>query len=164
VDRTKAVALALAAALAVVLAWGGVATAKRRRPAVEAEPKTTGSVTLKLRAIDLRTRHVLVEVGGLSKPPLANFFTFTDERGRHYVSMTIHCDEPFPSGTRVCELEIPAGYERHRLDSLILHLHGLHGRPIAADPSEVRDAWEAAVSLAENPAAAAPDGGADAAP
>jgi hypothetical protein len=142
VDGRKTIAAAAALALTLTVAY-----AKGRKRPAEPEPKATGAVSVKLRAIDLQRRHVLVEVGGLSKPPLANFFTFTDERGRHFVSMTIHCDEPFPSGTQVCQLEIPAGYERHKLASLILHLHGLHGKPVAVDPEQVESAWEAATAL-----------------
>lgn len=111
---------------------------------IENEPKVKGSVTLKLRSIDLSTRQVLVEVGGLSKAPLANFFTFTDERERHFVAVNVRCEEPFPSGIRACEIEIPPGYEKHKLAGLILHVHGLHGKPVEVDPAEVADAWDSA--------------------
>ena len=77
----------------------------------------------------------------MTKAPPSNYFTMTDDRGHHYIAQTIHCDPPFPSGTRACELEIPAGYERHPLQALELHKGGLHGRPIVVEPKEVKAAW-----------------------
>jgi hypothetical protein len=140
-DRRQAVAI-----VALVCA---LATAQAKKPkSIEGEPKVKGTPTLKLRSIDLARRTVLVEVGGLTKAPLANFFTFTDDRERHFVAVSVRCDEPFPSGVRVCTLEMPPGYERHKLTSLILHLHGLHGRPVQVDPAEVADAWEGAAAAA----------------
>src|SRR3954464_8608020 len=68
----------------------------------------------------------------------------TEGRAHHYSAQTIHCDPPFPSGTRACELEIPAGYERHPLAALELHRGGLHGKPIVVEPKEVKAAWLAA--------------------
>jgi hypothetical protein len=105
----------------------------------------SGHPTLHLDSIDLARREVLVEVSGLGKAPLANLFTFTDDRGRHYIAINVHCDAPASTGLRVCELEIPVGYERHRVVSLGLHLHGLHGREIVADTGEVEQAWRAAL-------------------
>jgi hypothetical protein len=145
VDRRKTLALTLAFAFACTFAFA------KKPKKIENEPKISGSVTLKLRSIDLSRRQVLVEVGGLSKPPLANFFTFTDERERHFVSVNVRCDEPFPSGIRACELEIPPGYEKHKLTALVLHVHGLHGKPIAVDPGEVADAWDSANAMVSPP-------------
>jgi hypothetical protein len=136
VDRAAAVALALVAAIAF------------------AAPKKSDKKTLELhvRAIDLTKRLVLVEIAGVSRPPPGNFFTFTDERGRKFVATDNRCDPPFPSGARTCELELPAGYERRRIVSILFHKGGLHGKPIMADEAEVSSAWAAAIAVA-------PDGG-----
>ena len=85
----------------------------------------------------------------------------TDDRQRHYIAQSIHCDPPFPSGTRACELEIPVGYERHPITSLELHLRGLHGKVIAVGADEIRAAWAAAEQAHLPPtfAPGVPDGG-----
>jgi hypothetical protein len=124
-----AVALASAAALA------------KKKDAGKASKQALG---IHLRGIDLVHRLILIEVDGLTKAPPSNYFTMTDDRGHHYIAQTIHCDPPFPSGTRACELEIPAGYERHPLADLELHRGGLHGKPIVVEPKEVKAAWLAA--------------------
>jgi hypothetical protein len=120
---------------------------------------------LHLRAIDLAHRLALVEVAGVTKSPPANYFTMTDDRQRHYIAQSIHCDPPFPSGARACELEIPLGYERHPLTSLELHLRGLHGKAVAVPTDEIRSAWAAAEQAHAPPtfASGVPDGGAPAA-
>ncbi len=141
-DRYAAVALAL------ILA-GGLALAKPTAKKT-AELSLKATPALHVRSIDLQKRQVLIEVGGLPKVPPGNLFTFSDERGRHFVAVNVACDEPFPSGTRACELEIPAGYERHKIVGLLLHLHGLHGRPIEAEPVEVARAWSAGVNVPVN--------------
>jgi hypothetical protein len=137
------------AALALVLAAGLAAFAKAKpkgpaRGSAKAPAKASGPTSLHVRSIDLARRLVLIEVAGLSRAPAANLFTFTDERQRHFIAVNAHCDEPFPSGTRACELEIPPGYEKHRTVSLLLHLHGLHGRGVSAEEAEIASAWEAA--------------------
>lgn len=147
------------AALIAVLAVAAVAAAKKE---TAKQP-----LALHLRGIDLQHRLIMIEVDGLAKAPPSNYFTMTDDRGHHYIAQTIHCDPPFPSGTRSCELEIPAGYERHPLTALELHKGGLHGKPIVVDPKEVKAAWAAAEQAhapptAESPAEGAPtatDGG-----
>ena len=126
------------AALIAVVAVAAIASAKGKAPS------TKQPLALHLRGIDLVHRLILVEVDGLTKAPPSNYFTMTDERGHHYIAQTIHCDPPFPSGTRACELEIPAGYERHPLQQVELHKGGLHGRPIIVEPKEVKAAWLAA--------------------
>jgi hypothetical protein len=141
--RHTAVALALAATVA------GVALAKPAgKPAgkksASKDDKPSAAHTLHVRAIDLGRRSVLVEISGFHAAPLGNLFTFTDERGRHFIALDAHCDEPFPSGTRACELEIPAGYERHRIVSLVVHLGGLHARTVNASEAEIASAWAAA--------------------
>jgi len=140
--RHTAVALALAAALA------GVALAASGKPAgkktASKDDKPSPAHALHVRAIDLGKRSVLVEISGFHQAPLGNLFTFTDERGRHFIALAAHCEEPFPSGTRACELEIPAGYERHRMVTLIVHLGGLHARTVAASEAEIAAAWAAA--------------------
>jgi hypothetical protein len=128
-DRHKAIALTFTFAFTLAFTF---AFAKGR------------AVTLQLGSLDLAHRLVRVEVDGLSKPPPANFFTFTDERGRHFVPMTIHCDEPSTSDSRRCTLEMPVGYQRYKLTSLVLHLHGLHGRTVEVEPAELAAAWEKA--------------------
>ena len=124
------------AALIAVVAVAAVAGAKTTT--------TKQPLGLHLRGIDLVHRLILIEVDGLTKAPPSNYFTMTDDRGHHYIAQTIHCDPPFPSGTRACELEIPAGYERHPLQQVELHKGGLHGRPIVVEPKEVKAAWLAA--------------------
>jgi hypothetical protein len=138
--RTFALTFAFAFALTFTFTFAFAKKPKR----IEAEPKVSGATSFKLRSIDLQRRQVLIEVGGLSKAPLANFFTFTDERDRHFVAVNVRCDEPFPSGVRVCEVEMPPGYQKHKLTGLALHLHGLHGKPIAVEADEIADAWDAA--------------------
>jgi hypothetical protein len=125
------------AALIAVVALAAVAWAKKKD--VSKQP-----LGIHLRGIDLVHRLILIEVDGMAKAPPSNYFTMTDDRGHHYIAQTIHCDPPFPSGTRACELEIPAGYERHPLAELELHRGGLHGKPIVVDPKEVKAAWLAA--------------------
>jgi hypothetical protein len=72
--------------------------------------------------------------------------------------MLARCQAPFPSGARACELDLPPGYERHRLVTVELHLHGLHGRTIEVPPAEVAAAWDAAeYARKEAPAAAPPE-------
>jgi hypothetical protein len=151
--RRPALALSLAAALATAT----VALAKKK--ATEAEPKQP--LGLHLRAVDLGHRLILLEVDGFAKPPPSNFFTMTDDRGHHYIAQTIHCDPPFPSGTRSCELEIPAGYERHPMTGLELHVRGLNGRTITVPPEEVKAAWVAAETAHAPPTSESPprDGG-----
>ncbi|HWE28911.1 MAG TPA: hypothetical protein VHB97_12960 [Polyangia bacterium] len=127
-----------AALIAAAIAVAAVAVAKKK------EATTKQPLGLHLRGIDLVHRLLLIEVDGFTKAPPSNYFTMTDERGHHYIAQTIHCDPPFPSGTRACELEIPEGYERHPLQALELHKGGLHGRPILVDPKEVKAAWVAA--------------------
>jgi len=150
------------AALVAVLAVAAVAAAKKKDAATTRQP-----LALHLRGVDLQHRLILIEVDGLTKAPPSNYFTMTDDRGHHYIAQTIHCDPPFPSGTRSCELEIPAGYERHPLTAVELHKGGLHGKPIVVDPKEVKAAWAAAEQAhapptAESSTAAVPaptDGG-----
>jgi hypothetical protein len=120
-------------AVVAVAAGAGAKTTTTKQP-----------LGLHLRGIDLVHRLILIEVDGLTKAPPSNYFTMTDDRGHHYIAQTIHCDPPFPSGTRACELEIPAGYERHPLQQVELHKGGLHGRPIVVEPKEVKAAWLAA--------------------
>ena len=129
-----------ALAAVVVAAVAAVAFAKKK----EGATTTKQPLALHLRGIDLMHRLILIEVDGLTKNPPSNYFTMTDDRGHHYIAQTIHCDPPFPSGTRACELEIPAGYERHPLQQVELHKGGLHGRPIVVEPKEVKAAWLAA--------------------
>ncbi len=130
-----------AAAVVAVSLLVAVAGAKPATPSKSAP-------TLHVRSIDLIKRQVLVEIAGVAKPPPPNFFTFTDERGRKFVASGIHCEEPFPSGTRVCDLEIPVGYERHRPVSLVSHLRGLHDKPITAEEAELASAWAHAITVA----------------
>ncbi len=128
-----------AALIAIACFLAGGALAKKKDAAATKQP-----LGLHLRSIDLVHRLIMIEVDGMTKAPPSNYFTMTDDRGHHYIAQTIHCDPPFPSGTRACELEIPAGYERHPLQELELHKGGLHGRPVTADAKEVKAAWLAA--------------------
>lgn len=146
------------AALALTLA-GLVATAalakKKEKEAASKQP-----LALHLRGVDLGHRLLMIEVDGFTKPPPSNYFTMTDERGHHYIAQTIHCDPPFPSGTRACELEIPTGYERHPLQTLELHRGGLHGKTLSVDPKEVKAAWAAAEQAHAPPTSESPPTGA----
>jgi hypothetical protein len=78
-----------------VLAVAAVAAAKKKDAATTRQP-----LALHLRGVDLQHRLILIEVDGLTKAPPSNYFTMTDDRGHHYIAQTIHCDPPFPSGTR----------------------------------------------------------------
>ena len=109
--------------------------------------EASGEATLRVRSIDLPKRSVVVEVTGFSKPPAGNLFTFVDDRGRHFIAVSAKCDEPFPSGTRVCDLATPEGYERHPWVGLALHLHGLASGSVQAPRAEVERAYEAARAL-----------------
>jgi hypothetical protein len=129
-------------AVAAIALLSAVALAKKKDASSSKASKQ--ALGIHLRGIDLVHRLILIEVDGLTKAPPSNYFTMTDERGHHYIAQTIHCDPPFPSGTRACELEIPAGYERHPLAELELHRGGLHGKPITVEPKEVKAAWLAA--------------------
>ena len=150
VRRAALVALVVAVALAS-------AAALAKKDATKASKQALG---IHLRGIDLVHRLILIEVDGMTKAPPSNYFTMTDERGHHYIAQTIHCDPPFPSGTRACELEIPAGYERHPLAALELHRGGLHGKPIVVEPKEVKAAWLAAEQAHAPPTSESPtDGG-----
>lgn len=143
-------AIALMVAVLASAAW-----AKKK------EPASKQPLAVHLRAVDLMHRLILIEVDGFTRPPPSNYFTMTDDRGHHYIAQTIHCDPPLPSGTRGCELEIPAGYERHPLTSLELHRGGLHGRTLAASAEEITAAWTAALEAHATPAEGEPrDGGA----
>ena len=143
------------AALVAVLAVAAVAAAKKKDAATTRQP-----LALHLRGVDLQHRLILIEVDGLTKAPPSNYFTMTDDRGHHYIAQTIHCDPPFPSGTRACELEIPSGYERHPLTAVELHKGGLHGKPIIVDPKEVKAAWAAAEQAHAPPTAESSTGAA----
>jgi hypothetical protein len=135
-------------ALALVVgaaAWAKPPSATKKAPSRHAAPG------LHVRSIDLVKRYVMVELNGVSRPPSPNLFIFTDDRERHYVAMNASCDAPFPSGARVCELEIPSGYQRHKLISVELHLGGLHSRTIAAPESEVAAAWASAEAARAEP-------------
>jgi hypothetical protein len=113
---------------------------------VSAEKPHKSTPTLHVRAFDLPKRAVLIEISGVAKTPPPNYFTFTDERGRKFVAANIHCEEPFPSGTRACDLEMPPGYQKHRPVSLLAHLRGLHDKPIVAEEAELASAWDAATA------------------
>lgn len=109
-----------------------------------------GEATLRVRSIDFSHRMVVIELGGFPKAPAGNLFTFTDDRGRRFIATNARCDDPFPSGARVCDLETPEGYERHPWVGLDLHLHGLQSSSVVAAPrEEVERAFEAARALAE---------------
>ena len=124
-----------AALIGAIIGVAAVGVAKKKDGATT----TKQPLGLHLRGIDLVHRLILIEVDGFTKAPPSNYFTMTDDRGHHYIAQTIHCDPPFPSGTRACELEIPEGYERHPLQALELHKGGLHGRPILVDAKEVKE-------------------------
>ncbi len=131
-DRRAAVVAIFCAATA----WGAPSKA----------PSSSRRVELHLKSIDAEHRAANVEVTGASRAPAANLFTFTDVRERHFVAMTARCDDPVAE-RRACRLEIPAGYEKHPLASLVLHLHGLHGRVVEVPKSEI-DAANAALENA----------------
>jgi hypothetical protein len=144
-------------AVAALLALAAVAAAKE--PAGKRARKKPERA-LRLRAIDLKRRVAVVELSGFSRAPAVNLFTFTDERGRHYVPIGGRCQEPGESGARVCDLELPEGYERHKLATVGLHLGGLHSREIFVPEGQIRTAWDAAQASGEplGPPPA-PDGG-----
>jgi hypothetical protein len=136
--------------LSILLVASVAGAAKRTKHArVAHRGELQGPVTLNLRSLDLKRRLALVEIGGMKRPPGPNFFTLTDVRGRRYVAFAARCDEPFPSGARVCELELPDGYERHKLVSVELHLGGLHSPTAQVAPAEVEATWAAAQAFLE---------------
>jgi hypothetical protein len=143
-----------AALIAAVCFVAGAAAAKKKDSSAAGKQ----ALAVHLRGIDLVHRLIMIEVDGMTKAPPSNYFTMTDDRGHHYIAQTIHCDPPFPSGTRSCELEIPAGYERHPLQGLELHKGGLHGRPILVEPKEVKAAWVAAEQVHAPPTSESPGG------
>ncbi len=120
-----------------------------------AEPKKKSEpvkAALHVRGMDRGRRVVTVEVsGGPQRAPAANLFTFTDDRGRHFVAVSAQCGEPFAPSTRSCELELPVGYERHRLVGIEVHLGTLKGRSLVALESEVAAAWDAATDSGASP-------------
>ena len=157
-DGDAAVRRALGWGLALLLVVPSVAGAAKKKPAKwrgAAASSSSGPRAIHVRAIDLARRTVTVELTGFTKPPAANLFSFTDERNRHAVAMTVACEEP-TDGVRSCALEIPAGYERHRIVDVLVRVGGLHGRPVHAPASEVQTAWEAATTAAGGEAAGAP--------
>lgn len=119
-----------------------------------------GDASLRVRSIDLGRRTVVVEITGFPRAPAGNLFTFTDDRGRKFIAIGARCEDPFPSGARVCDLETPEGYERHPWVKIELHLHGLMSSTVAAPEAEVERAYEAARALLESP----PEGVAEAPP
>jgi hypothetical protein len=149
---------------AIIFGLTGVAHAKkpkRRGPygassRVERPAEARGQSSLRLRSIDMPRRSVVVEVGGFPHAPAGNLFAFIDDRGRHFIATRAQCDEPFPSGIRVCDLATPEGYERHPWIGLELHLHGLHSATVAAPREEIERAYEAASALAAESTPAAP--------
>jgi hypothetical protein len=135
----------------------GKARPKRRGPygasSVVLRPaEAKGEASLRVRSIDLPHRTVVVEVGGFPRAPAGNLFTFTDDRGRKFIAIEARCEEPFPSGTRVCDLVTPEGYERHAWVGIELHLHGLTSSTVAAPRDEVERAYEAAKHLLDDDA------------
>ena len=117
---------------------------------VERAAEASGEATLRVRSIDLPKRSVVVEVTGFPKAPAGNLFTFIDDRGRRFIATNARCDDPFPSGARVCDLATPEGYERHPWVGLELHLHGLASSSVRAPKEEVERAFEAARALLED--------------
>jgi hypothetical protein len=128
--------------------------------ALSASAKKNETRALAMRAIDLRRRVAVVEVSGFSRSPAANLFTFTDERGRRFVATTAMCENPVPTGERICVLDLPEGYERHKLTALTLHVGNLHSREIAVPPEEIKKAWQQAEAATEPLGPPPVDGGA----
>jgi hypothetical protein len=110
---------------------------------------------LRLVSFDLAARQINVEIQGRGKPPPSNYFSITDDRGRHFVAQGIHCEPP-AKAVRACALEIPSGYERHPIVAIELHLRGLHGRTIGIRGEEVSAAYAAAQAASNS---STPDGG-----
>jgi hypothetical protein len=126
---------------------------KSRRP-----PENEKPIEFHLRALDLFRRVAIIELAGLApkdRPPRGNLFTFTDERDRHFVATNVRCED-LSSGDRRCELDLPVGYERHRLVALTLHVHGLHSRTVSVAIGEVEEAWNKAALEAEHAPARVP--------
>ena len=142
--------------LAAIALIAVAAVAAAKTPA----PKKKSERVLKLRALDLKRRVAVVELTGFQRPPAANLFTFTDERGRRFVPTGARCQEP-ADGARICDLELPEGYERHPIATVGLHVGGLHSREIFASKDEIRAAWDAAQASTQplGPPPPAPDGG-----
>jgi hypothetical protein len=132
---------ALIAALALCAPPAAAAKKKKRRPAAE-EKEGPGPHTLAVRGVEPRKRIVHLELDGWKHPPSPHLFTLVDERGRRFVGVSLWC-ETAERGPRRCELELPEGYERHRLVGVGVHLGKLSGPLVQAPAEEVRAAWEA---------------------
>lgn len=156
--------LAIIAVLVAASAAGARAGKKARRRGpygpssrVERPAEARGQASLRVRSIDLSRRVVVVELGGFPRAPAGNLFTFTDDRGRKFIATDARCEEPFPSGLRLCDLTTPEGYERHGWVGLELHLHGLLSATVAAPREELERAYEAAREVGAEPAPVAAD-------
>jgi hypothetical protein len=138
-DRRATVVAAVVAV--VVVALSVAAWAKH-------SSSSSGKLAMALVSIDRAQRLVHVELRGFNKAPPGNFFSMTDDRGRHYIAQTVRCA---PAGAPLlsCALEIPDGYERHPLVSLELHVRGLHSRTIAVPAEVVSEAWLASLGYAD---------------
>lgn len=103
---------------------------KRRKGKGKSEPEPSivgkGPVAVHLVGFDVERRRIVLELTGLVRPPKANFVTFTDDRGRKFVGVSVDCQEP-DGNLRRCEVELPPGYEKRKLTGIELHTRGLHG-------------------------------------
>lgn len=104
----------------------------------EAEPSIAGKgpVAVHLVGFDVERRRIVLELTGLVRPPKANFVTFTDDRGRKFVGVSVDCQEP-DGNQRRCEVELPPGYEKRKLAAIELHTRGLHGPTTKVPPDEL---------------------------
>ena len=137
--------------LFLVLSLGASARPRQRskkKPRHEPEKP----LTLKLESFDRPRSKAVVLVGGLGRAPASRFFTFHDDRNRHFIALGAACT-PAEGGFR-CSLDLPPSYlKRSRIVGMSAHLRG---REITADASEVAAVFSAS-STAHDP----PDGGAN---
>lgn len=103
---------------------------KRKKGKGKSEPEPSiagkGPIAVHLVGFDVERRRIVLELTGLVRPPKANFVTFTDDRGRKFVGVSVDCQEP-DGNQRRCEIELPPGYEKRKLAGIELHTRGLHG-------------------------------------
>ncbi len=137
-DRTAArgCASALVAALLLALVPEAHAAPKKKKPPTAAPKrlleKAPGPITLAIESVDPAAAKVVVRVAGVTRSPGARFFTFHDDRDRHFIALEAAC-EAAPPAIR-CTLDYPPAY-------LSAHVRGLTlragGREVAAPVEEV---------------------------
>ncbi len=145
---SQAVTRIVSIVLVCMAASGAFAAAPKKSKTKTTAAKSSGAVKLAIKELDLQKEQLIVTLANVSRPPAPNLYRLTDERDRHYIAIDSACEEPDSAGARICRLTLPAGYGRHRLKTVELHIGGLHGRLVSVDPKEVAAAWDDAITRA----------------